>query len=101
MPTATAIALQKSSMSPEVKAPGLNSPAPPKARVAAVINDYHGRRISDPYRWLEDAASEETRRCVEEENAYTRSVLESIPGREELRRRIEQLLTIGRVASPR
>jgi prolyl oligopeptidase len=88
-------------MSPKVKAPGLNSPAPPKARVAAVINDYHGRRISDPYRWLEDAASEETRRFVEEENAYTRSVLESIPGREELRRRIEQLLTIGRVASPR
>jgi prolyl oligopeptidase len=75
--------------------------APPKARVSNVVDDYHGRRISDPYRWLEDAAVEETRRFVEEENAYTRSVLESMPGRDELRRRIEQLLTIGRVASPR
>ena len=65
-----------------------------------MIDDYHGRRISDPYRWLEDAAAEETRRFVEEENAYTRSVLERCPGRDELRRRIEQLLTIGRVASP-
>ena len=43
----------------------------------------------------------ETQQFVAAQNAYTRSVLEDIPGRDELRRRVEQLLTIGRVASPR
>src|SRR6476620_1578364 len=66
--------------------------APPKAKIMTVVNNYHGRQIADPYRWIEDAAAQ---------NAYTRSVLESVPGRDELRRRVEQLLTIGRVASPR
>jgi len=75
-------------------------PGPPKAATAIVSDDYHGRRVSDPYRWLENADAAETRRFVEEQNAYTRSVLEDAPGRDELRRRIEQLLTIGRVGSP-
>ena len=64
-------------------------------------DDYHGRRVNDPYRWLENADAAETKRFIEEQNAHTRSVLEDVPGRDELRRRIEQLLTIGRVASPR
>jgi prolyl oligopeptidase len=74
---------------------------PPKATISIVSDDYHGRRIDDPYRRLEDAGSPETQRFVEEQNAYTQSVLEDVPRREELRQRIEQLLTIGRVASPR
>ena len=72
-----------------------------RCQIAPVIDDYHGRKITDPYRWLEDAAAPETQQFVEAQNAYTRSVLENIPGRDELRRRMEQLLTIGRVASPR
>jgi prolyl oligopeptidase len=66
-----------------------------------VIDDYHGRQIADPYRWLEDSAAPETQQFVAAQNAHTRRVLEDIPGRDELRRRVEQLLTIGRVASPR
>src|SRR5712672_1459186 len=89
------------SMSKEFKSPVLKLPAPPEARVATVIDDYHGHRIADPYRWLEDATAAETRRFVAEQNVYTRSLLEGIPGRDNLRRRVEQLLTIGRVASPR
>jgi prolyl oligopeptidase len=88
-------------MSKESKFPGLKPPAPPKATAATTIDDYHGQRITDPYRWLEDAASTETREFVAQQNAYTRSVLQGIPGQDELRRRIERLLTIGRVASPR
>src|SRR5579864_4493275 len=76
-------------------------PGPPKTASLIVTDDYHGRRIGDPYRWLENAHAAETQRFVEEQNAYTRSMLDGIPGRDELRRRIEQLLTIGRVASPR
>ena len=66
-----------------------------------MVDEYYGRRISDPYRLLEDSAAADTRQFVEQQNAYTRRVLENIPGRDNLRRRIEQLLTIGRVASPR
>ena len=76
-------------------------PGPPKAATATVSDDYHGRWVNDPYRWLENADAAETQQFVEEQNAYTQSVLEDVPGRDELRRRIEQLLTIGRVASPR
>jgi prolyl oligopeptidase len=87
-------------MSHQAKSP-LKLSVPPQARIANTIDDYQGRQISDPYRWLEDSTSEETRRFVEEQNTHTRSVLEGVPGRDELRRRIEQLLTIGRVGSPR
>jgi prolyl oligopeptidase len=88
-------------MTKESSSPNLAPAVPPKAATSSVIDDYHGRQIADAYRWLEDAAAPETRRFVEEQNAYTRSLLENIPGRDELRRRVEQLLTIGRVASPR
>jgi prolyl oligopeptidase len=82
--------------------PALLKPsAPPKAQPKTVIDNYHGQQIVDPYRWLEDSAAPETQQFVAAQNAYTRSVLESIPGQDELRRRVEQLLTIGRVASPR
>ena len=88
-------------MSKEFNPPVLKPPAPPEARVAIVIDDYHGQRIGDPYRWLEEATVAETRQFVAEQNAYTHNVLEGIPRRDGLRQRVEQLLTIGRVASPR
>jgi len=75
--------------------------APPEAKITTVIDNYHGRQIADPYRWLEDSTSPDTQQFVAAQNAYTRSMLEKIPGRDELRRRIERLLTIGRVTSPR
>ena len=74
---------------------------PPFARRNPVTENLHGHQITDSYRWLEDAKSAETQRYVADQNAYTRSVLERAPGRDKLRQRIEQLLTIGRVASPR
>ncbi len=88
-------------MNNQPKSPLLNSFAPPRARATTVIDEYHGQQIADLYRWLEDAATPETQQFVAAQNAYTRSVLENIPGRDELRRRVEQLLTIGRVTSPR
>jgi len=75
--------------------------APPKAKIEIVVDDYHGHKIADPYRWLENSQSPDVQRFVEEENAYTRQVLDVIPGREKLRSRLERLVTIGRVESPK
>lgn len=75
--------------------------APPKAKIENVVDDYHGHKITDPYRWLEDAKSPETQKFVDEQNAYTKKALDAMPMRDKLRGRIEQLLSIGRLESPR
>ncbi|HEY6351445.1 MAG TPA: prolyl oligopeptidase family serine peptidase [Candidatus Angelobacter sp.] len=72
---------------------------PPKAEINVVVDDYHGRKVSDPYRWLEDSQSPQTQRFVEEQNAYTQHVLNSIPGKDKLRARLEQLLSIGNLTA--
>lgn len=89
-------------LTPSPKAIDTHSPMkPPKARVDQVVDDYHGHKVADPYRWLEDASSPETKKFVEEQNAYTQQVLDRIPGKDKLRARLEQLLTIGRVDAPK
>jgi len=60
----------------------------------------HGRVIRDPYRWLEDAETEATQRFVREQWARTRSVLDALPGRDEILRRLTELLAIGTVGTP-
>ncbi len=88
-------------MNDQSKSALLKSSGPPRAKPKIVIDNYRGRQIADAYRWLEDSAAPETQQFVAAQNTYTRSVLESIPSRDELRRRVEKLFTIGRVASPR
>ena len=70
-------------------------PVPPKAAVNPVAETIHGTRIVDDYRWLEDASSPETQRWVSEEGAYSRSLLDPLPGREQLHKRLGELLSIG------
>jgi Prolyl oligopeptidase, N-terminal beta-propeller domain len=56
----------------------------PPARVDAVEDDYHGMRVRDPYRWLEDADAPDTRAWVDAENALTAALI-GTPSRERLR----------------
>ncbi|MBZ5521267.1 MAG: prolyl oligopeptidase family serine peptidase [Acidobacteriia bacterium] len=88
------------SRSSEGSANGSNPPDVPRAKVEVVVDDYHGHKISDPYRWLEDSKSAETQQFAEQQNAHTRKALDSVPGRDKLRARLEQLLAIGRVSAP-
>src|SRR5205807_6242336 len=73
---------------------------PPKAKVETVVDDYHGHKIADPYRWLENARSPETQRFVEEQNAYAAQMLNERPGREKLRPRLGEWLRIVRLEAP-
>jgi prolyl oligopeptidase len=73
---------------------------PPATRVDVVVDEMHGQRIEDPYRWLEDGESPETAAWTAAQNAYTRAVLDTVPGRDRLAERLHALLSIGMVSVP-
>ena len=73
----------------------MNIPKPPATKQQPVTDDYFGHKIVDPYRWLEDGSSPETQQWVAAQLAYTRSILDKLPGRDKLHDRIEQLIEIG------
>jgi prolyl oligopeptidase len=70
---------------------------PPKARVDAVREDIHGATVADPYRWLEDQTSPETRAWIDAENQCTKLALDGLPQRPALQKRLGELM---RVDSP-
>lgn len=61
----------------------------PPARKDTRTDSYHGVTVADPYRWLENDQSEETRAWVDAENALTNSYLATIPFRDSLRERMK------------
>jgi prolyl oligopeptidase len=50
---------------------GITLPPPPPVEATPVVDDYFGTKLTDNYRWLEDARSPETRAFIEAENTYT------------------------------
>ena len=76
------------------------SPAPPKAKIEPVVDDLHGQKITDNYRWLENSASPETQEYVRQELAYTRSILDPLPGRQQIQQRLTQLSLTGSIGAP-
>ncbi|WZO99391.1 prolyl oligopeptidase family serine peptidase [Isosphaeraceae bacterium EP7] len=75
---------------PPADAPS-KSLAYPKAAKGGTVEDYHGTKIADPFRWLEDPDSAETRAWVEAENKVTFAFLESIPERAAIKTRLTKL----------
>jgi prolyl oligopeptidase len=72
----------------------------PPARRLDVVDDLHGHRVADPYRWLEDAGSDETREWSQAQDTLCRNALDSYAGRAHLRNRITALLRAGYVTAP-
>lgn len=72
----------------------------PVTRAGDQVDVYHGVEVRDPYRWLEDPDSEETRRWVEAQNTCTFACLEQIPGRQRLRQRLTKLWNYERYGVP-
>ena len=72
----------------------------PKTRKDHVVDDYFGTKVEDPYRWLEDDRSAETKAWVEAENAVTYGWLGQVEGREAVRRRLTKLWDYERFGLP-
>ncbi|HJT30722.1 MAG TPA: prolyl oligopeptidase family serine peptidase [Pirellulales bacterium] len=72
----------------------------PQARRGDQADDYHGTQVADPYRWLEDPDSPETRAWIEAENKITFGFLEKIPERERLRQRLTELWNYEKFGVP-
>ncbi|RME24097.1 MAG: S9 family peptidase [Deltaproteobacteria bacterium] len=72
----------------------------PEARRADVVDDYHGTPVADPYRWLEDPDSPETRAWIEAENALTRSYIDAVPQRRAILDRLHALWNYERFGVP-
>jgi prolyl oligopeptidase len=71
----------------------------PKTPVRAVIDDYFGTKVVDPYRWLENTSDPEVIAWMKAQNDYTRAVLARIPGRDDLLTRVKALDNAGNVVS--
>jgi len=72
----------------------------PETRRGDVVVDHHGTKVPDPYRWLEDPDSEESRQWIEAQNALTFGFLETIPEREPIRERLTALWDYERYGLP-
>ncbi len=83
-----------------VSAEGPNVETPPATRRDDVVDTLHGVKIPDPYRWLEDQSSPETRAWIKAQNDYSEPILHALPGREQLERRLTELLKVDVVNVP-
>lgn len=73
---------------------------PTARKDAAMVDVYHGVEVKDPYRWLENDHSAETKAWVTAENRVTETFLKTIPQRNAIRERLTQLWNFERVGIP-
>jgi prolyl oligopeptidase len=72
----------------------------PNSRKADQVDDYHGTKVPDPYRWLENPDSDESRAWIEAENKLTFSILEKIPERAKIEERLTKLWNFEKYSPP-
>jgi prolyl oligopeptidase len=72
----------------------------PPTRASDQVDDYHGTRVPDPYRWLEDTDSPETRAWIEAQNALTFGYLGTLPQRAPIRERLERVWNYPKYSAP-
>ncbi|HEY9847194.1 MAG TPA: hypothetical protein V6D03_13480, partial [Candidatus Caenarcaniphilales bacterium] len=77
--------------------PTLVYPHTPKV---AQVDDYHGMKVEDPYRWLEDPNSEAASKWIEAQNQITFSYLTEIPVRDRIKQRLTQLWDYQKYSVP-
>lgn len=72
----------------------------PESKKGNVTDNYHGTSVPDPYRWLEDDNSEETKAWVKAQNDVTFKYLAAIPYRPKIRARLEQMWNYPKYSAP-
>lgn len=72
----------------------------PSSQKVDQIDNYHGVKVQDPYRWLEDPDSEETKAWVEAQNKVTFGYLGEIPVREQIKERVTKLWNYEKYGMP-
>lgn len=72
----------------------------PETERTSVIEQIHGREIADPYRWLEDGASEKTKAWIDAQNKVTFGYLNTIPERASILNRLTKLWDYERRSAP-
>ena len=75
-------------------------PPPPETARGDVVDTVHGVRIADPYRWLEDQESPETRAWIDRQNEYTASFLEKLESKQPIEKRYTELLKVDHTDIP-
>ncbi len=72
----------------------------PNTKKIEQVDDFHGTKVADPYRWLEDVDSADTLEWIRQQNELTFGYLEQIPARERLRKRITELWDFAKAQAP-
>ncbi len=75
-------------------------PPPPTTRTVPVTEIIHGVTITDPYRWLEDQNSPQTRAWIGAQMQYTNSILDKLPGRERIAQRLGHFVRVETMSVP-
>jgi prolyl oligopeptidase len=72
----------------------------PAARRLDLVENLFGHHVADPYRWLEDSASDESREWLAAQEAAWSGFRDGLPGREAFADRVRELLAVGGVGTP-
>lgn len=72
----------------------------PITKKVDVVEDYHGTRVADPYRWLEDQNGAQTAAWVQAQNAVTFAYLSALPERDRIKERLTELWNYSRYSTP-
>jgi prolyl oligopeptidase len=78
----------------------MSRPPYPPAQEQDIVEDIHGQQVSDPFRWLEDRGDAATEEWLAAQDGLFHSIVDGLPGRDGLRRRLTELLGAGSVGSP-
>jgi prolyl oligopeptidase len=78
----------------------IEAPRCPSTRRSDVVDDYHGTKVADPYRWLEDLSAPDTKAWIDTQNACSLPFLARLPQRAALLARLTQLWNYPRTSLP-
>src|SRR5437764_15236932 len=72
----------------------------PKPRRGDQVDDFHGVKVADPYRWMEQTDSAETKAWIDAENKITQDYLSAVPQREAIKNRLTEIWNYERYSGP-